>query len=164
MELFILVSVVLMYINHSLLQLSAFLNLSNHVISKKDSQHFTTLQFNLELGFSITTTKMYAWNPLTITTSLYTMYQKGYISNIVVANPKWIRAVKGEKDDDKDARWIADLFKLNIVNGRFIPSSLVQIAHAVIKDKEYDCYANKFSRISKKMWQETCHHCHLSHS
>ena len=26
---------------------------------------------------------------------------ESHISNIVVANPKWVRAVKGEKDDDK---------------------------------------------------------------
>lgn len=29
---------------------------------------------------------------------------ESHISNIVVANPKWVRAVKGEKDDDKDAK------------------------------------------------------------
>ena len=37
---------------------------------------------------------------------------ESHISNIFVANPKWVRAVKGEKDDDKDAKWIADLFNL----------------------------------------------------
>ena len=40
---------------------------------------------------------------------------ESHISNIFVANPKWVRAVKGEKDDDKDAKWIADLFKFGIV-------------------------------------------------
>ena len=29
---------------------------------------------------------------------------EGFISNVVVANPKWVRAVKGEKDDNKDAK------------------------------------------------------------
>ena len=36
---------------------------------------------------------------------------EGYISNVVVANPKWVKCIKGEKDDNKDAKWIADLFK-----------------------------------------------------
>ena len=45
-----------------------------------------------------------------------------YISNVVVANPKWVKAIKGEKDDNKDAKWIADLFKLGIVRSSFIPS------------------------------------------
>ena len=35
---------------------------------------------------------------------------EGFISNVVVANPKWVKAIKGEKDDNKDAKWIADLF------------------------------------------------------
>lgn len=47
---------------------------------------------------------------------------ENHISNVVVANPKWVRAIKGEKDDKKDAKWIADLFKLGIVRSSFIPS------------------------------------------
>ena len=47
---------------------------------------------------------------------------EGYISNVVVANPKWVAAIKGEKDDNKDAKWIADLFKLGIVRSSFIPA------------------------------------------
>ena len=47
---------------------------------------------------------------------------EGYISNVVVANPKWVAVIKGEKDDNKDAKWIADLFKLGIVRNSFIPA------------------------------------------
>jgi transposase len=47
---------------------------------------------------------------------------EGHISNVVVANPKWVRCIKGEKDDNKDAKWIADLFKLGIVRSSFIPN------------------------------------------
>ena len=46
---------------------------------------------------------------------------EGYISNVVVANPKWVAVIKGEKDDNKDAKWIADLFKLGLVRSSFIP-------------------------------------------
>lgn len=46
---------------------------------------------------------------------------EGFISNVVVANPKWVAVIKGEKDDNKDAKWIADLFKLGIVRSSFIP-------------------------------------------
>lgn len=52
---------------------------------------------------------------------------EGHISNVVVANPKWVRCIKGEKDDNKDAKWIADLFKLGIVRGSFIPSKDIRI-------------------------------------
>lgn len=47
---------------------------------------------------------------------------EGFISNVVVTNPKWVAVIKGEKDDNKDAKWIADLFKLGIVRSSFIPS------------------------------------------
>ena len=45
-----------------------------------------------------------------------------YISNVVVVNPKWVKAIKGEKDDNKDAKWIADLFKMGLVRSSYIPS------------------------------------------
>ena len=45
-----------------------------------------------------------------------------FISNVVVANPKWVKAIKGEKDDNKDAKWIADLFKMGLVRSSYIPS------------------------------------------
>lgn len=60
---------------------------------------------------------------------------EGFISNIVVANPKWVRAVKGEKDYDKDAKWIADLFKLGIVKGSFIPSKDIRILRELTRYK-----------------------------
>ena len=47
---------------------------------------------------------------------------EGNISNVVVANPKWVKAIKGEKDDNKDAKWIADLFKMGLVRSSYIPS------------------------------------------
>ena len=52
---------------------------------------------------------------------------EGFISNVVVANPKWVRAIKGEKDDNKDAKWIADLFKLGLVRSSYIPSKDIRI-------------------------------------
>lgn len=47
---------------------------------------------------------------------------EGFISNVVVTNPKWVKAIKGEKDDNKDAKWIADLFKMGLVRSSYIPS------------------------------------------
>ena len=47
--------------------------------------------------------------------------------NVTVANPKWVRAVKGCKDDEKDSKWIGDLFRLGLVPGSFIPKKDVRI-------------------------------------
>ena len=41
--------------------------------------------------------------------------------HVVVANPKYVRAIKGQKTDDKDSAWIADLFKFDIVPSSYIP-------------------------------------------
>ena len=41
--------------------------------------------------------------------------------NVVVTHPKFVKAIKGKKTDKKDARWIADLFKHDLVRGSFIP-------------------------------------------
>ena len=46
---------------------------------------------------------------------------------ITVANPKWVRAVKGNKDDVKDSKWIGDLFRLGLVPGSFIPTKEIRI-------------------------------------
>lgn len=43
--------------------------------------------------------------------------------NIVLAHPKYVKAIKGKKTDKKDAKWIADIFKHDLVSGSFIPPS-----------------------------------------
>jgi len=40
---------------------------------------------------------------------------------VVVSHPKFVKAIKGKKTDKKDAMWIADLFKHDLVRGSFIP-------------------------------------------
>ena len=47
--------------------------------------------------------------------------------NVTIANPKWVRAVKGCKDDAKDSRWIGNLFRLGLVPGSFIPRKDIRI-------------------------------------
>lgn len=39
-----------------------------------------------------------------------------------VAHPKFLRAIPGKKTDNKDSKWIADLFKHDLVPMSFIPS------------------------------------------
>jgi len=46
---------------------------------------------------------------------------------ITVANPKWVKAVKGNKDDVKDSKWIGDLFRLGLVPGSYIPAKPIRI-------------------------------------
>ena len=40
---------------------------------------------------------------------------------IVLAHPKYVKAIRGKKTDKRDAQWIADLFKHDLVAGSFMP-------------------------------------------
>lgn len=40
---------------------------------------------------------------------------------VVLAHPKYVKAIRGKKTDKKDAKWIADLFKHDIVVASFMP-------------------------------------------
>jgi transposase len=56
---------------------------------------------------------------------------------ITIANPKWVKAVKGNKDDTKDSKWIGDLFRLGLVPGSYIPKKTIRIL------REYTRYRSK---------------------
>jgi len=57
--------------------------------------------------------------------------------NVVIANPKWAKAVKGNKDDTKDSKWIGDLFRLRLVRGSYIPCKKIRVL------REYTRYRYK---------------------
>jgi transposase len=40
---------------------------------------------------------------------------------VVLAHPKYVKAIRGKKTDTRDAKWIADIFKHDLVSGSFIP-------------------------------------------
>jgi len=41
--------------------------------------------------------------------------------NVILTHPKYVRAIKGKKTDKKDSKWIADLFKFDMIRSSFIP-------------------------------------------
>ena len=57
--------------------------------------------------------------------------------NVTIANPKWVKAIKGNKDDTKDSKWIGDLFRLGLVKSSYIPCRLIRIL------REYTRYRYK---------------------
>ncbi len=59
--------------------------------------------------------------------------------NVTIANPKWVKAVKGNKDDTKDSKWIGDLFRLGLVPGSYIPPKPIRIL------REYTRYRSKLT-------------------
>jgi transposase len=41
--------------------------------------------------------------------------------NVILTHPKYVRAIKGQKTDKKDSKWISNLFKHDLVRSSFIP-------------------------------------------
>ena len=46
--------------------------------------------------------------------------------DICLAHPKYVKAIRGKKTDKKDAQWIADLYKHDLVSGSFIPPAKIR--------------------------------------
>ena len=51
---------------------------------------------------------------------------EGFV-RVVIANPKWVSAVKGNKDDKKDSKWIGSLFRMGLVPASYIPGKDIRI-------------------------------------
>ena len=79
--------------------------------------------------------------------------------NVTIANPKWVKAVKGNKDDTKDSKWIGDLFRLGLVPGSFIPYKDIRIL------REYTRYRFKLTcckRSEKNRFQNAFTVCNVA--
>lgn len=53
--------------------------------------------------------------------------------NLVLAHPKYTKAIKGKKTDKRDAKWIADCFKHDLINGSFIPPADIRQLRDLIR-------------------------------
>lgn len=51
---------------------------------------------------------------------VFNILEQGGI-RVMLTHPKFVRAIKGRKTDKKDSKWIADLFKHDLVSASFIP-------------------------------------------
>lgn len=55
---------------------------------------------------------------------------------IVLAHPKYVKAIRGKKTDKKDAKWIADLFKHDLVAGSFIPPADIRQLRDLVRYRQ----------------------------
>lgn len=68
--------------------------------------------------------------------------------NVTIANPKWVKAVKGNKDDTKDSKWIGDLFRLGLVPGSYIPCKPIRILREFMRYR-YKLTSNRSSEKNR---------------
>jgi len=68
--------------------------------------------------------------------------------SVTIANPKWVKTVKGNKDDAKDSKWIGDLFRIGLVPGSFVPSKDIRILreHTRYRFKLVSCKSSEKNR------------------
>ena len=81
------------------------------------------------------------------------------IGNVVIANPKWVSAVKGNKDDKKDSKWIGSLFRMGLVPSSYIPGKNIRIL------REFTRYRSKLVSMrasEKNRYQNAFTVCNLT--
>lgn len=69
---------------------------------------------------------------------------------IVLAHPKYVKAIRGKKTDKKDAKWIADLFKHDLVAGSFMPPADIRQLRDLMR---YRCKLTNFQSSEKNRLQ-----------
>ena len=85
--------------------------------------------------------------------------------HVVVANPKWVSAVKGNKDDTKDSRWIGDLFRMGLVPGSFVPNKKIRVLREFTVTSSSPCVPVKeiasrmLSLCAIRRWMPSCPIC-----
>jgi len=81
------------------------------------------------------------------------------IGNVVIATPKWVSAVKGNKDDKKDSKWIGNLFRMGLVPSSYIPGKDIRIL------REFTRYRSKLVSMrasEKNRYQNAFTVCNLT--
>ena len=79
--------------------------------------------------------------------------------NVVIANPKWVKAVKGNKDDTKDSKWIGGLFRLGLVKGSYIPCKPIRILREYTR---YRCKLVSCRSSEKNRYQNALTVCDIA--
>ena len=72
--------------------------------------------------------------------------------NITLAHPKYVKAIRGKKTDKKDAQWIADLFKHDLVAGSFMPPLAIRQLRDLMR---YHFKLTNFMSSEKKRLQNS---------
>ena len=79
--------------------------------------------------------------------------------NVTIANPKWVKAVKGNKDDTKNSKWIGDLFRLGLVKGSYIPGKSIRILREYTR---YRCKLVSCRSSEKNKYQNALTVCNVA--
>lgn len=71
---------------------------------------------------------------------------------LTLAHPKYTKTIKGKKTDKKDSKWIADLFKHDLIPNSFIPSKKIRM----LRDLSRYRYKLTYIKVSEKNRIQNC--------
>lgn len=71
---------------------------------------------------------------------------------LTLAHPKYTKAIKGKKTDKKDSKWIADLFKHDLIPNSFIPPADIR----QLRDLSRYRYKLTYIKVSEKNRIQNC--------
>lgn len=73
---------------------------------------------------------------------------------VLLVNPKYVKNVPGRKTDISDSQWIAELLRIGLIRGSFIPDKQIrQWRDLVTVRKNYKDSANDFKRRVHKLFE-----------
>lgn len=72
--------------------------------------------------------------------------------DLTLAHPKYTKAIKGKKTDKKDSKWIADLFKHDLVPNSFIPPAAIR----QLRDLSRYRFKLTYTKVSEKNRIQNC--------
>ena len=78
---------------------------------------------------------------------------------VVIVNPKWVKAIKGNKDDVKDSKWIGELFCFGLVRSSFVPEKPIRILREFTR---YRCKLVNMRSSEKNRFQNGFTVCNIA--
>ena len=78
---------------------------------------------------------------------------------VIIDNPKWVKAAKGNKDDTMDSKWIEGLFCLELVPSSFISSKNTRILREFTR---YRCETVSMKSNEKNRFQNELTVCNAA--
>ena len=71
--------------------------------------------------------------------------------NVCLTHPKYVKAIKGKKTDKRDAKWISELFKCDLVRSSFVPPADIRQLRDLCRYYVKLTYMSVVKRIALKI-------------
>lgn len=108
---------------HKNIFVATIVSTDNVGIANYQQKSFSTINYDIK-NFHDWLLKNNCYHVCMESTGKYWIPIFNYLENdidVCLTHPKYVKAIKGKKTDKKDSKWIADLYKFDLVRNSFIP-------------------------------------------